>query len=492
MITGTIKSQVDRIWDAFWSGGISNPLEVIEQMTYLLFIKRLDEIHSVREKKAARLGKSIEEPVFGSQQQNLRWSVFKQLGDAATLYDVVANQVFPFIKTLGEANSTYATHMKDARFTIPSPALLAKVVDMLDAIPMDDRDTKGDLYEYMLGKIASAGQNGQFRTPRHIIKLMVEMMAPKPADTICDPACGTAGFLVAAAEYLQHHHSNEIYTDQGSAKRFNHDTFHGFDFDSTMLRVGSMNMLLHGVENPAIENRDSLSESHAGVEGQFSLILANPPFAGSLDYESTAQDLQRMVKTKKTELLFLALFLRLLKPGGRAAVIVPDGVLFGSSKVHKTLRQMLVEKQKLDAIISMPSGVFRPYAGVSTAILLFTKTNSGGTDSVWFYDMRADGYSLDDKRNELDHAKHENDNLPDILSRWQNQAGEAGRERTEQSFLVPKDEIADNDYDLSINRYKKVVHEVVEYESPAKIIAELKVLESEIAKGTAELEVMLG
>ncbi|CAB3714263.1 type I restriction-modification system subunit M [Achromobacter kerstersii] len=491
MITGTIKSQVDRIWDAFWSGGISNPLEVIEQMTYLLFIKRLDEIHSVREKKAARLRKPIEEPVFGPELQNLRWSVFKQLGDAATLYDVVANQVFPFIKTLGEADSTYATHMKDARFTIPSPALLAKVVDMLDAIPMDDRDTKGDLYEYMLGKIASAGQNGQFRTPRHIIKLMVEMMAPKPTDRICDPACGTAGFLVAAAEYLQHHHSNEIYTDQASAKRFNHDTFHGFDFDSTMLRVGSMNMLLHGVENPAIENRDSLSESHAGVEGQFSLILANPPFAGSLDYESTAQDLQRVVKTKKTELLFLALFLRLLKPGGRAAVIVPDGVLFGSSKAHKTLRKMLVEEQKLDAIVSMPSGVFRPYAGVSTAILLFTKTNSGGTDRVWFYDMSADGYSLDDKRNELGHAKHENDNLPDILSRWQNQAGEVGRERTEQSFLVPKDELTGNDYDLSINRYKQVVHEVVEYESPAKIIGELRALEAEISKGTEELEGML-
>lgn len=491
MITGTIKSQVDRIWDAFWSGGISNPIEVIEQMTYLLFIKRLDEIHSAREKKAARLRKPIEEPVFGPEQQNLRWSVFKQLGDAATLYDVVANQVFPFIKTLGEADSTYATHMKDARFTIPTPALLAKVVDMLDAIPMDDRDTKGDLYEYMLGKIASAGQNGQFRTPRHIIKLLVEMMAPKPVDTICDPACGTAGFLVAAAEYLQHHHGNEIYIDQASAKRFNHDTFHGFDFDSTMLRVGSMNMLLHGVENPAIENRDSLSESHAGVEGQFSLILANPPFAGSLDYESTAQDLQRMVKTKKTELLFLALFLRLLKPGGRAAVIVPDGVLFGSSKAHKTLRQMLVEEQKLDAIISMPSGVFRPYAGVSTAILLFTKTNSGGTDKVWFYDMRADGYSLDDKRNELDHAKHENNNLPDILSRWQNRAAEVDRERTEQSFLVPKDEIAGNDYDLSINRYQQVMHEVVAYEPPAKIIADLKALEMEIAKGTAELEELL-
>ena len=492
MITGTIKSQVDRIWDAFWSGGISNPMEVIEQMTYLLFIKRLDELHTAREKKANRLKRPIERPVFGSGQQHLRWSNFRQLGDPAELYRVVAEEVFPFIKSLGGAeNSTYATHMKDARFTIPTPALLGKVVDMLDAIPMDDRDTKGDLYEYMLGKIASAGQNGQFRTPRHIIKLMVDMMAPKPADTICDPACGTAGFLVAASEYLNQHHAQEIYATPEAARRFNHDTFHGFDFDSTMLRVGSMNMLLHGVENPAIENRDSLSEGHAGVAGQFSLILANPPFAGSLDYESTAKDLQQLVKTRKTELLFLALFLRLLKPGGRAAVIVPDGVLFGSSKAHKALRRMLVEEQKLDGIVSMPSGVFRPYAGVSTAILLFTRTDSGGTDDVWFYDMQADGYSLDDKRNPLDANKHECSNLPDVLARWQSREGEKDRARTEQSFLVPKAEIAGNDYDLSINRYKEVVHEAVEYAPPQKILAELKALEAEIVRGMEELEGML-
>jgi len=278
LITGSIKSQVDRIWDAFWSGGISNPLEVIEQMTYLLFIKRLDELHTVREKKANRLNLPIESAVFNPEQQHLRWSVFRQLGDAGTLYETVSEEVFPFIKNLGGSGgeSTYAAHMKDARFTIPTPALLARVVDMLDAIPMEDRDTKGDLYEYMLSKIASAGQNGQFRTPRHIIKLMVEMMEPKPSDTICDPACGTAGFLVAAAEYLLDHHQQELYRDADSARRFNEATFHGFDFDSTMLRVGSMNMLLHGVENPAIENRDSLSESHAGVEEQFSLILANP------------------------------------------------------------------------------------------------------------------------------------------------------------------------------------------------------------------------
>lgn len=494
MITGPIKSQIDAIWNAFWSGGIANPMEVIEQMTYLLFIKRLDELQIARDKKAARTGKADDAPIFNSRQQKLRWHRFKELGDARQMYDLVTDEVFPFIKNLGgkDGESTYAGHMKDARFTIPTPALLIKVVDLVEQVPMADRDTKGDVYEYMLGKIASAGQNGQFRTPRHIIKLMVEMMAPTPADIICDPACGTAGFLVAAAEYLDAHHRDEIYKDKKSARRFNAETFHGFDFDNTMLRVGSMNMLLHGVENPAIEYRDSLSEGHAAVEGEFSLILANPPFAGSLDYESTAKDLLQVVKTKKTELLFLALFLRLLKPGGRAAVIVPDGVVFGSSKAHKELRRMLVEDHKLDGIVSMPSGVFRPYAGVSTAILLFTKTNSGGTDNVWFYDMQADGFSLDDKRNPLDAGRHEHNNLPDVLKRWQHRKGETQRVRTEQSFLVPKAEIVGHDYDLSINRYKQVVHEAVEHDPPPKIIAELKVLEAEIMEGMEELEGMLG
>jgi len=397
VITGEIKNQINQIWDAFWSGGISNPMEVIEQMTYLLFIKRLDELHTAKEKKANRLRRSIESPIFpkgtnpeskGSRAyEALRWSKFKN-NDANTMFEIVSDEVFPFIKAMGDADSTYLAHMKDARFTIPTPALLAKVVDMLDAVPMEDRDTKGDLYEFMLGKIATAGQNGQFRTPRHIIKMMVEMMDPQPRDIICDPACGTAGFLIAAAEYLRNHHP-EIFTDAKAMRRFNRETFNGFDFDSTMLRIGSMNMLLHGIENPDIQNRDSLSQDHAGIEEQYTLVLANPPFAGSLDYESCAKDLQMIVKTKKTELLFVALFLRLLKPGGRAAVIVPDGVLFGSSKAHKALRQTIVEVQKLDAVISMPSGVFRPYAGVSTAILFFTKTNSGGTDQVWFYDMQA-------------------------------------------------------------------------------------------------------
>lgn len=493
MITGTIKTKVDHIWNAFWSGGISNPMEVIEQLTYLLFIKRLDDIQTLKENKANRTGKPVENPIFSPEQRSLRWSVFKELGDPATMYRVVAEQVFPFIRNLGGEgdNSTYAQHMKDARFTIPTPALLAKVVDMVADIPMEDRDTKGDLYEYMLGKIATAGQNGQFRTPRHIIGLMVVLMEPKPGDTICDPACGSAGFLVAAAEYLQKHHAQTIYASKESTEQFNQDTFFGFDFDSTMLRIGSMNMLLHGVENPQIENRDSLSQSHAGVEDKFSLILANPPFAGSLDKESTAKDLLAVVDTKKTELLFLALFLRIMKNGGRAAVIVPDGVLFGSSKAHKALRKTLVEEHKLDGIISMPSGVFKPYAGVSTAILLFTKTSSGGTDDVWFYDMQADGYSLDDKRNPLPDAEGNND-LPDIAMRWkQRNIAEKTRFRTEQSFCVPKQEIADNGYDLSINRYKEVVHEAVEYEAPSKLLADLKKLEEEIMHGMNELEGML-
>ena len=496
MITGEIKAKVDRIWDTMWSGGISNPLSVIEQLTYLLFIKRLDELHTLKERKAARIGKPVEEPVFAAGQDHLRWSRFKETAPE-TMFATVRDEVFPFIKGLGRNgnggdgdpdDSTYTRHMKDALFMIPAPRVLANVVDQLDTIDMADTDTKGDLYEYMLGKIASAGQNGQFRTPRHIIKLMVEMTAPTPRDVICDPACGTAGFLIAASEYLVRHHSEAIYRDEAARRRYNEGTFHGYDFDSTMLRIGSMNMLLHGVENPDIRYRDSLAQADDDEAEKYSLILANPPFAGSLDYESTARDLQQIVKTKKTELLFMALFLRLLQTGGRAAVIVPDGVLFGSSKAHKALRRMLVEEQKLDAIISMPSGVFKPYAGVSTAIVLFTRTNSGGTDHVWFYDMRADGFSLDDKRS----PQPDTSDLPDILSRWQNRAAETERQRTDQSFLVPGAEIVGNDYDLSINRYKEVEYEAVEHDSPRVILARLARLEEEIAAGRKELEGLLG
>jgi type I restriction enzyme M protein len=511
MLTGEIRSQIDAIWNAFWTGGISNPLEVIEQITYLLFLRRLDDLQTLEELKAQRLKKPIERRIFPEGKdpkkmpyEQLRWSKFKNL-EAREMYTTVSDHVFPFLRTLGGDESTYAHHMKDARFTIPTPALLAKVVDLIDHVPMEDRDTKGDLYEYMLGKIASAGQNGQFRTPRHIIRLMVEMVAPKPTEIVCDPACGTCGFLVAVGEYLRERHPESL-SDPKLRKHFHKGLFHGFDFDNTMLRIGSMNMLLHGVENPDVIYRDSLSQDHAGEEEKYSLVLANPPFAGSLDYENTAKDLLQIVKTKKTELLFLSLFLRLLKPGGRAAVIVPDGVLFGSSNAHRALRKVLVEEQKLEAVVSLPSGVFRPYAGVSTAILIFTKTNSGGTDFVWFYDLKADGWSLDDKRMPLlpeeklgpvprtrltpeDHAKN---NLPDVFARWQRRAGEEReRPRTAQSFCVPKDCLEAEDYDLSFNRYKEVVHSDVTYPTPREILGNITDLEGEIQQGIKALEEML-
>jgi type I restriction enzyme M protein len=483
VITGELKSKIDRVWDAFWSGGISNPLEVIEQITYLLFIRRLDDLQTLAEKKARTTGNEIEHPVFSSAQEHLRWSRFKNT-KPEVMHKTIAGEVFPFLRDLGDG-TTYSEHMKDARYTIPTPALLSKVVDMLDGIPMADRDTNGDLYEYLLSKIASAGVNGQFRTPRHIIDLMVNMTAPQPNDEICDPACGTGGFLVAASEYVRDTHT-EALLDTVQRSHFHQSMFHGYDFDSTMLRIGSMNMLMHGIEAPDIRYRDSLSEGAAADSEKYTLILANPPFAGSLDYESTAKDLQRIVKTKKTELLFLALFLKLLKPGGRAAVIVPDGVLFGSSTAHKALRKALVEDQKLDAIVKLPSGVFRPYAGVSTAILFFTKTNSGGTDDVWFYDVQADGFSLDDKRNPVS----AND-LPDVLARWKDRAAESGRARTEQSFLVSKADIVAQGYDLSINRYKEIVHDEIEHRAPLDIIADIEKLEDEISQGLTELKWML-
>ena len=538
MITGDIKNQIDRIWDSFWSGGISNPIEVIEQITYLLFIRRLDDLHTLEENLANRVSQPMRRRIFpagtdskGRSYEDYRWSRFKHFAPAE-MYTLVGEHLFPFLRAdlarqLGNGDSTYAHHMKDARFTIPTPALLAKVVDLLDHVPMEERDTKGDVYEYMLAKIATAGQNGQFRTPRHIIRLMVELTAPTPDDVICDPACGTAGFLVAAGEYLRERHSNLLH-DKKSNEHFHHGMFHGFDFDNTMLRIGSMNMLLHGVESPDIRYRDSLAQDHAGEEEKYTLVLANPPFAGSLDYENTAKDLLQIVKTKKTELLFLALFLRLLKPGGRAAVIVPDGVLFGSSKAHKELRRILVEDQKLDAVVKLPGGVFKPYAGVSTAILVFTKTNSGGTDFVWFYDVEADGWSLDDKRTpllpedklgpvpsffrhsresgnprSLSDDEHAKNNLPDVLARWRSLhplapggaeaqgEGEMERPRTAQSFCVPKADIAAQGYDLSLNRYKEVVHEAVEHRPPKEILAELAKLEEEIQRGMKELEGML-
>ena len=488
MITGELKNKINALWEIFWTGGITNPLDVVEQMTYLMFIHDLDETDSRKAKESVMLGLP-HQSIFAADSQ-LKWSVFHDF-PAERMYAVMQEQVFPFIKNLhGDRESAYARYMDDAIFKIPTPLMLDKVVTALDEIydqmaQLRDGDVRGDVYEYLLSKIATAGVNGQFRTPRHIIKMMVELMAPGPDEVICDPACGTSGFLVAAGEYLKAHHREEIFFNRQKKDHYMNAMFHGYDMDRTMLRIGAMNMMTHGVDSPTIQYRDSLSDQNPDRE-KYSLILANPPFKGSLDADIVSADLLKLCKTKKTELLFLALFLKMLKVGGRCACIVPDGVLFGSSKAHKDIRRELVENHRLEAVISMPSGVFKPYAGVSTGVLIFTKTGHGGTDQVWFYNMRADGLSLDDKRAPV----AEND-IPDIVARFHDLVGEEGRARTEQSFLVPKEEIVENGYDLSINKYKKTEYVPVEYPPTSEIFAQLRQLEAEIQKGLEELEGMV-
>lgn len=498
MITGELKNKIDGLWDVFASSGLVNPLEVIEQITYLMFIRDLDDADNKRAKDSTLLGlsyKSIfsgevtigERTIEGSQ---LKWSVFKDF-PADKMYSTMQEWVFPFIKNLhSDKDSAYSKYMDDAIFKLPTPLVLSKVVDSLDEIykimnEMQSSDARGDVYEYLLSKIAQSGRNGQFRTPRHIIRMMVELMDPSSDEMICDPACGTSGFLVAAAEYLKENKKEEIFYNKEKKEHFMSHMFYGYDMDRTMLRIGAMNMMTHGIENPFIEYRDSLSDQNMDKD-KYSLILANPPFKGSLDYESVSNDLLKVCKTKKTELLFLNLFLRMLRIGGRCACIVPDGVLFGSSKAHKSIRKEIVDNNKLEAVISMPSGVFKPYAGVSTAILIFTKTGHGGTDNVWFYDMTADGYSLDDKRTPVS----END-IPDIIERFKHLDKEVDRKRTEKSFMVSKKEIEDNDYDLSINKYKEVVYEKIEYPATSEILANLRSLEAEISKEMDELEKLL-
>ena len=484
MITGELKSKIDKLWEMFWTGGITNPLDVIEQVTYLMFIRDLDEIDNIRSKESVMLGVPYKS-IFNEDGQQMKWSVFRDL-PAATMYEIVQSRVFPFIKNLhGDKDSAYSKYMADAIFKLPTPQLLEKIVTAMDEIEWKKKDIRGDVYEYLLAKIAAAGTNGQFRTPRHIIRMMVELLAPKPTDTICDPACGTSGFLVGAAQYLKETQKDEIFLDKKNKDHFNNDMFHGYDMDRTMLRIGAMNMMTHGIENPNIEYRDSLSDQNTDTN-KFSIILANPPFKGSLDYDIVSADILKIVKTKKTELLFLALFLRMLKTGGRCACIVPDGVLFGSSNAHKAIRKEIIEKNRLEAIISMPSGVFKPYAGVSTAVMIFTKTNHGGTDNVWFYDMQAEGFSLDDKRTPI----AAND-IPDIIARFKNLAEEKNRQRKDKSFLVSKEEIIANDYDLSINKYKKVEYVAEEYPTPLEIMKDLNELEMQITAGLAELEEML-
>ena len=488
MITGELKNKVDKIWEIFWTGGLANPLDVIEQLTYLMFVRDLDQIDQTRQRESLML--SIPHKSVFQGKEQLKWSIFIHKS-AEDMYKIMQAEVFPFIKQLNGNSGTYAKYMADAIFKVPTPQLLERLVTELDELYTqidkmpDKQDARGDLYEYMLSKLAQAGTNGQFRTPRHIIRMMVELMDLQPGDTICDPACGTSGFLVAAGQYLKEKYLEDIFYNKEQKTHYDSTMFTGYDMDRTMLRIGAMNMMTHGIDNPFIEYRDSLSDQNPDKE-KYSLILANPPFKGSLDADTVSADLLKVCKTKKTELLFLALFLRMLRIGGRCACIVPDGVLFGSSTAHKAIRKELVEGNRLEAVISMPSGVFKPYAGVSTAILVFTKTGHGGTDNVWFYDMQADGFSLDDKRSPV-----QDNDIPDIIARFRNIEGEKDRQRTEKSFFVPKTEIAENGYDLSINKYKKTEYIPVEYPPTSEIMAQLRKLEKQIGTAMDELDKML-
>jgi type I restriction enzyme M protein len=488
MLTGEIRNKVDKIWTDMWAGGITNPLTVIEQLTYLMFIRSLDEKELENERIEA-LGGGPVPKIFpqGEEGQMMRWSRFKTK-DPRIMFEIVKDKVFPFIKTMnGNQKTAFSRYMEDAIFLIPTPQLLQKVITGLDELyehDIKDRDMQGDLYEYMLSKLSTAGQNGQFRTPQHIRDMMVRLVQPTPDDKICDPACGTAGFLISAAKYIREKYEAEMTAEQWA--HFDSTMFTGFDTDRTMLRISAMNLMLHSITQPRIEYVDSVSKEN-DISSEFDVILANPPFTGTIDVESIHDNLKAVCNTRKTELLFVALFLRMLRTGGRCACIVPDGVLFGTTRAHKALRKELVENHRLEAVISMPSGVFKPYAGVSTAVLVFTKTGAGGTDKVWFYDMKADGYTLDDRRTPIE----END-IPDILARFHNLEGEKDRKPTDQSFFVDKSAIVANDYDLSINRYKEVVYEKVEYDPPRVILDRLEQLHQDIAAKMRELRGLLG
>ena len=485
MITGELKNKIDGIWDIFWSSGMTNPLSVIEQITYLMFIKILDDNEVKKEANAAAFDMPVADPVFDAEHQNCRWHIFRNY-EAEAMFTNMTEKVFPFIKNDLSAgkDTAFARYMKDAIFLMPNARVLVRVIDALEELDLNNKDIMGDVYEYLLSQMATSGTNGQFRTPRHIIRMMTELMQPTLEDNICDPAMGSAGFICEAARYVTDNYKSELMKKENK-KHYTTTMFSGFDTDQTMLRIGAMNMMLHGVEAPNITWQDSLSEDNTHRE-EYSLIMANPPFTGSLDKETIAKDLLKVASTKKTELLFLALFLKTLKVGGRCACIVPDGVLFGSSNAHKSIRKEIVANNRLEAVISMPSGVFKPYAGVSTAIMIFTKTGNGGTDNVWFYDMKSDGFSLDDKRSPVD-----NSDIPDIIERFRNLDKESGRERTEQSFFVPVQEIVDNDFDLSINKYKKTEYVAVEYPPTSEIMAEIKELNKQIETEISELEKML-
>ena len=497
MITGQMKNKIDSIWDTFFAAGITTPLTVVEQITYLLFIKLLDDNQQKKEASASIFGTTVRNATFKEGNwhnpetdkdvpyENLRWRTFKNL-DTREMFNIVRNDVFVFIKNITDGkDSSYSKFMQNAIFMIPNERTLVRVVEGISGLDLNDKDSMGDVYEYILGKMASSGINGQFRTPRHIIRMMVELMQPTLEDVICDPAMGSAGFIAESAKYVSEKFENDLLKTENQEKYAN-SMFYGFDTDQTMLRIGAMNMMLHGVENPNIEQRDSLSEDNADKE-KYSMILANPPFAGSLEFADVSKDILALTRTKKTEILFLSLFIRILKLGGRCASIVPDGITNNNNdSAYTTIRKELVENQKLEAVISMPSGVFQPYAGVSTAILIFTKTNAGGTDKVWFYNMKADGYALSKKRTPI----KEND-IPDIISRFKNLKDEESRTRKEQSFFVSKEDIVKNNYVLNINDFIETEKKEIKIQSPKEIMKEIDNIDNEIATLKQELKDLL-
>lgn len=498
MITGEKKQQVDAIWQTFWNSGFTQPSAIFEQMTYLLFMKMLDYNEQRKEQIARLTGCEVDRPTFlpgnwhnPTTDQNvpyseMRWHIFKEMQPDKML-NRVRNDAFIFLRYIGGEGSAYSRAMQDTVFQITNPRLLSRVVEGIEDLVSKDAgsDMMGDVYEYMLGKMAASGTNGQFRTPRHIIKMMVEMMQPTLDDIICDPAMGSAGFIMEAAKYISYHQAGEL-LNTANQKRFRSEMFHGSDSDASMMRIGCMNMMLHEVTDPQLHYRNSLSDENNDTN-RFTLCLANPPFAGSLDQDDIAPSLRAAVKTKKTELLFLALMMRMLQPGGRCASVVPDTVLTGDASAYKTIRSALVDKHCLQAVITMPSGVFQPYSGVSTAIIIFTKTGTGGTDKVWFYDMRADGYSLTTQRT----PQPENNDIPDLIARFHNLGGEAHRDRKAQSFFVTADEIRQNGYDLSYKRYHEVEREAVVYDSPEVIISRMKDRQAKIDAAFAEFQRLL-
>ena len=486
MITGELKNKIDGIWNVLFAAGLSNPVQAIEQITFLMFIKILDDNEIIKERNAELFDEQVENPIFDNEHQNCRWHIFKHY-EPDTMFKNMHEKVFPFIKhglPVGK-DSAFAKYMNDVVFAIPNALVLDKVVSLLDDLDLNDKDIMGDVYEELLSQTNSSGKMGAFRTPRHIIDLIVNLMKPTLDDTICDPAMGTAGFLCSAAKYIQNNYSNEL-LDNKYREHFNKRMFYGFDTQASMVGIGAMNMMLHGVDEPIIERQDSLA-SDTQIKASYSMIMANPPFAGTLIKETISKDLLTITDTTKTELLFISLFIKMLKVGGRCASIVPDGVLFGSSKAHKSIRKELVDNNRLEAVISMPSGVFQPYAGVKTSIIIFTKTGKGGTDNVWFYDMINDGMSLDAKRTEI-----EGSNIPDIIERFSNLDKEETRTRKEQSFFVPVQEIINNDYDLTINKYKEVEKEVKVYRPTKDILADIEQTQKEMFEVFEELKKMLG